>query len=298
VRVTNTMMVHQAIQDLDKLRREYYKAQNMVNGRVLERPSEDPQRVAEAMDLSGIKLRLQRSQRSGQDAMEWLRTVEISLSNIIDRLQAARELAVQTGGATFIDPEAREATARALEGVRDSLLRELNSQHRGQYLFAGTRTDTQPFTMDPVTGQLVAAPNIGGKITRDIAPGLSVVVNVPGTDITAQGDFIKTINDMIKELRAGVTQPSYTTHLAEIDAALNHLTTIRSELGVRQNQVEQYDAFTQDALLHMEERLTNLTGGDLETAVLRMTEAQNAYQTALASFAKTLPNSLLDYMLR
>jgi flagellin-like hook-associated protein FlgL len=74
------------------------------------------------------------------------------------------------------------------------------------------------------------------------------------------------------------------------------LTVQRSDVGVRQNQADQYSEYAQNDLYEIEDRLGKISGGDLESAVLKMTEAQNAYQAALASFAKALPQSLLDYL--
>jgi len=297
MRVTNSMLLSQALFDLQGLREKYAKAQSAVNGRGLERPSEDPQRVVEAMDLSGAKLRLQRAQRSGQDAREWLSVSENSLSAMIERLQAARDTAVQTGSSGALTAEGRETMAQATLSIRSSLLREINGRHRDQYLFAGWKTDTEPF-VDDATGGVTYAAVSSGEITRDVAEGLSVAINVPGGDLLGGGDFMKALSDMAADLRAGRTDTVIATRLKEIDAGLNHVIGLRSALGIRQEQVAQYETFAEETLFQIEDRLGDITGADLETAVLKMTEAQSAYQAALASFSKALPTSLLDYMLR
>lgn len=315
-------MLNRAMRDLDGLRAKYAKAQNAVNGRALERPSEDPQRVVESMDLSGAKLRLQRSQRAGQDAREWLSVAENSMAAVIDRLQAAREMAVQAGSPSALDPEAREGIAKTLESIKQALLREVNSKHRDQYVFSGWQTDgKQPDPANP--GQVMYAPPFsvtaagdtayfgvsvsgGGTypvgtdkhITRDVAPGLSVPVNIPGNKLFARGDFLKAIDDLAAAVRAGDQAAISNVHLKAVDQALGNATVLRSELGIQERQVETYEKFAQESLFQIEDRLGKIGGTDLETAVLRMTEAQTAYQAALASFAKALPTSLLDYMLR
>ncbi|MDF2627634.1 MAG: flgL [Symbiobacteriaceae bacterium] len=298
MRVTNAMMTSQALTDLETLRRKFAKAQAGVNGRALERPSEDPQRVVEAMDLSGMKLRIERAQRSGQDAREWLRVGENSLSAMIDRLQGAREAALQAGSPTSQDADAREGLARQVEGLRDSILAEMNGSHRGQRLFAGWKSDAPAAFELAADGSATYRGGIDQVVRRDIAPGLTVAVNVPGNQLLAGGDFIKTLSDMAADLRSGGVQAVTGDRLQELDGALSNLTVLRSDLGVRQNQVEQYEYFSQETLAKVEERMGEITGVDLESAVLAMTQAQTAYQAALASFAKSLPNSLLDYMLR
>ncbi|HYF76253.1 MAG TPA: flagellin [Symbiobacteriaceae bacterium] len=298
MRVTNAMLTSQALTDLDALRRKFAKAQAGVNGRALERPSEDPQRVVEAMDLSGMKLRIERAQRSGQDAREWLRVTENSLSAMIDRLQGAREAAMQAGNPTALDADAREGLALQIEGLRDSLLREMNGAHRDQRLFAGWKSNVPAAFTLASDGSVTYEGGSDQLIRRDIAPGLSIAVNLPGNQLLSGGDFIKTLSDMAANLRSGDVDTVMGGRLGELDRAMSNLNVLRSDMGVRQNQVEQYEYFSQETLANIEQRIGEITGVDLESAVLAMTEAQTAYQAALASFAKSMPNSLLDYMLR
>ncbi|HYF93936.1 MAG TPA: hypothetical protein VD969_17110 [Symbiobacteriaceae bacterium] len=297
MRVTNAMLMNQALSDLDILRRKYASAQAAVNGKVLERPSEDPQRVVEAMDLSGAKLRMERAKRTGEDAREWLQASEASLSNMVDRLQAAMEVAVEVGGAGGFGADSREGFALTVESIRDALLREMNNTHRDQHLFAGWATDVTPFVLDADGGANYVAGN-SGTIKRDIAPGLSVEINIPGDELLAKGDFIRTLSDMADDLRAGRIGAVANQRLDELTKEFDQINMLRSGLGVRVAHVEQYQTFAAEGLEMLEGRLTELTGANLEESVLRMTEAQTAYEAALASFAKALPSSLLDYMMR
>lgn len=297
MRVTNAMLMSQSLNDLDYLRRKYAKAQAAVNGRVLERPSEDPQRIVEAMDLSGAKLRLERAKRTGEDAKEWLQASESSLAAMGEQMHAAMDIAVQAGGAGGFDAPSREGFAKALEGIRDALMREMNSKHRDQHLFSGWATNVLPFTIDNAGAGTYVAGN-SGTIKRDIAPGLSVDVNIPGDRLMAGGNFIKTLSDMASDLRNGDVNTVTTQRLEELKGGFAQVSTLRSELGVRISHVEQYDSFALEGLEQLEGRLSELTGADLEESVLRMTEAQTAYEAALASFAKALPTSLIDYMLK
>lgn len=297
MRVTNAMMLGRAVTDLNRLRDQYAKAQNAVNGRVLTRPSEDPQRVAEAMDLSGVKIRLERSQRSGEDAKEWLIASEASLSNMIDRLHAAREAAVQSGSPGGLDADGRESLAQTVLSIRASLAQELDRTYRDHHIYSGGKTDISPF-QDAADGGVTYQGGVDQSVTRDVAPGLSVPINVPGNQLMAKGDFMKTLTQMAADLRAGANDSVISDRLRELDDAMSNLTVLRSDMGIRQTQVDNYQTWAQDTILRIDERLTRVTGGDLETAVLHMTQAQTSYQAALASFAKSLPTSLIDYMLK
>src|SRR5690606_36903867 len=107
MRVTNWMLVNTAIRELEDLRTQYAKAQKKVYGRVLERPSDGPQRVIEAIDRNGMKVKLERVQRAAMDAREWLSIAETSLTAMYEDLQAAYETMIQFGS-----PANQEDTAR------------------------------------------------------------------------------------------------------------------------------------------------------------------------------------------
>lgn len=297
MRVTNWMMMNSAIYDLEALKDKYAKAQKAVNGRSLERPSDDPRRVVEAMDLSGAKVRLERAQRAGEDAREWLSVTETSLSAIIDQLQAAEEIAIQAGSPGMQEPTARVNLAKTVESLRDSLQREMNTKHRGQYLYSGWATDKVPFVSNGSGGVTYDAASTD-LIVRDIAPGFGIPINVPGNKLLASGDFIDTLSKMADELRAGDVTSVTSTRLGEIKKATDNVVALRSDLGLYMKQVDQYETYARDGLVNVEERLGKISGGDMAEAVLRMTEAQQAYEAAIVSFSKALPVSLLDYMFR
>lgn len=293
MRITNAMLTSRAIRDLDRLREQYSKAQDAVNGRVLTRASEDPKRVEEAMSLSGAQLRMERVLRAGEDAVDWLQVSESHLSTMIDRLQAAREAVVQSGGPVSLEPDAQKSLRDTLQAIRDSLMQELNAQHQGLYLFAGYQTDAPPFEMGGAGLQYNGDSN---ELIRTVAPGYTVAVTVPGDQLDAPA-FMQALDDMIAALDAGNLTGLTSMGLPALDKAIGNLTVIRSDLGLRQNQVTQYSEQAQDSILLIKERLTKISGGDLETAVLDMAEAEIAYKAALASFSKALPQSLIDYML-
>lgn len=297
MRITNAMLVNRAINDLDKLRQQYRKAQDAVNGRVLTRASEDPKRVEEAMRLSSNQVQMEHVQRAGEDAGDWLTMTETHLSTIIDRVQAAREAIVQSGGPVSLSSEGQKSLADTLQAIRDSVMQELNSKYQGLYIFSGYQTDQPAFIEGSESGKdSVTYKGDENALVRMVAPGYSVAVTVTGDQLGAV-ELMNTLDGLIEDLRSGNLTSVFDTGLSDLDQSLETLTVLRSEVGLRQNQVTRYTEQAQDTILLLKERLTNISGGDLETAVLDMVEAQTAYQAALASFSKALPQSLIDYML-
>lgn len=293
MRVTNWMLVNTAIRELEGLRSHYAKTQKKVYGRALERPSDDPQRVIEAIDLTGMKVKLERAQRAATDAKEWLSIAETSLTAMAEDLQAVHETMIQFGSPANQEPTARENLALQIEGLRDAIKREMNAQHRGRYLFAGWATDTQPFVDDGSGGvKYEGSPH---KIEREIAPGYKVAINVPGDTLPV--DIIATLTNVAKNMREGTVE-DVMEYLDDVQKAADVLLARRSEVGLAYQQVEQFEGYSRDGLITVEERLGEISGGDIADAVIEMTQAQQAYQVALTAFSMALPMTLMDYMFR
>jgi len=134
---------------------------------------------------------------------------------------------------------------------------------------------------------------------REIAPGYRVKISIPGNWLPST--IIEDLSQMADVMESGdpdAIQEVTTNYLAKVNAAMDELIRLRSEVGLSYAQAERYDTYARDSLINIEERLGVVSGGDLADAVLKMTEAYNAYQAAIAAFSKALPVSLLDYMIR
>ncbi|MBP2017017.1 flagellar hook-associated protein 3 FlgL [Symbiobacterium terraclitae] len=295
MRVTNWMLLNAAIYDLGALREKYALAQRKVNGRSLERPSDNPRAVVEAIDLMGAKVRFERAQEAISQAKEWLSAGETRLTTMLDLLQSVRETAVQFGSPASLEPSARENLAQQIESLRDAIKREMNARHRDFYLFSGWSTDVLPFP-DNGTGGVTYAGGVDQVMEREIAPGYRIKISIPGNRLPVS--IIQDLTDMATAMRAGDTVAVTTTHLSKVVSAMDRLISLRSELGLSYQHAEQYENYARDGLVNVEERLGKVSGGDLAESVMEMTEAYTAYQTAIAAFSKALPVSLLDYMLR
>ncbi len=295
MRVTNWMLVNTAIRELEDLRTQYAKAQKKVYGRVLERPSDDPQRVIEAIDLNGMKVKLERVQRAAMDAREWLSIAETSLAAMYEDLQAAYETMIQFGSPANREDTARKNLALQIEALRDAIKREMNTQHRGRYVFAGRATDTQPFVDDGSGGvQYQGSPH---KIEREIAPGYKVAINVHGEELPHTMNVIGVLTQVADLMRDSTADPDKVMqYLSDVKDAMDELLARRSEVGLAYQQVEQFEGYARDGLIAVQERLGKITGGDIAEAVMEMTQAQQAFQVALTAFSMALPKTLMDYI--
>jgi len=90
---------------------------------------------------------------------------ESALNNMEDVYQYAMEKIVEGQNATQSSEE-RDIIATELRSLQDELLKTLNTNASGTYLFGGTNSETEPFTIDSTTGKLT----YNGYVLDDLDP--------------------------------------------------------------------------------------------------------------------------------
>lgn len=295
MRVTETMLSQGALRALSRLKEQTARAREAIEtGRRYQRPSDDPSRVVAAMATATALSRAQEQEEAASQAWEWLEAADQHLARLLGALQDAREVAVAAASPALLEPSARESMAQTLEQMAQEALGAANGTFRGQYMFGGFRTDRPPFQLDPATGAALYQGD-GGETQQELTTGVRVQVGLDGRRLLARGDFFATLRQMADAVRRG-DAAALQARLGDLDAALDQVTAVRSRLGLQQRQAEQYRLGALDLQRDLEARLGRELGAELERQVLDLTESQNAYQAVLAATARTLPQSLLDYL--
>lgn len=289
MRVTNHMLVETAARALTALRSRMARAQEQVaTGNAITRPSDGPARTVTALDLGSARRRVEQADAGAAEALNWLSVSEQQITRMIDMLQAAREAALVTGGPGARDPVSREGVAQTVEQARAAALHAANTRYRGVYLFAGFRTDTAPFAPD-------AAAYLGdeGVARQEVVPGQRLPVRLPGSRLLGGGNFFQALEGLAADIRSGAPVAG---RLEELDRALEHLSSLRTEIGVRLQQVDEYADMNRKADIDLQDRLARATGTELERAVTELAEIENAYRAALGAAGRALPASLMDFL--
>jgi len=179
-RVTHQIIANQVVFNLSNSVNRFMKMQQELStGKRINKASDDP--VGTTKDL-GYRSRLAEiTQYKANISMAdiWLKSTEGSLSNITDAISTVYETAVAMSNDTY-DDVAREAAANEVQSLFDQILDAGNSQLRGNYLFSGYRTRTQPFELN-TTGVVYRGDD--GRMDHKIDTGASVQVNMNGSDL-------------------------------------------------------------------------------------------------------------------
>ncbi|MBK4737032.1 flagellar hook-associated protein FlgL [Noviherbaspirillum pedocola] len=180
---SGTSRISDLTSDLSKIQ------QQLSTGKRIVSPSDDPLGAGRALDLSagqGQNTQLTTNRTSARNALQ---EEETSLTSVTSLLQDIRDNAIAAGSGA-LDDASRRDIATSLQNQLEQLVSLANSQgSTGNYLFAGYRDRSQPFTGSGGATQYVG--DTGDKAlqvstNRQIAVGDSgdaLFMNIPATGV-------------------------------------------------------------------------------------------------------------------
>ncbi len=155
MRITNSITTRQYKTQLNKMESAVSSSLNQVSsGLAMTNFSDDTTSAVRAYKIRSTMSKIDSYQANISQANSSLVDSESALNNINSIYQEAMQKIVQGQNATQSDDE-RSIIATELRSLQEELLSSLNTSVTSSYLFGGTNTTTEPFTLDAVTGKLI-----------------------------------------------------------------------------------------------------------------------------------------------
>jgi flagellar hook-associated protein 3 FlgL len=269
--------------------------QQVSTGKRILKPSDDPVGVS-------VALGLRRDQAAGDawgknidDSMTWLNTTDGALGQALDVVAQARELAVQGGNGTM-SAGARGLIADQIDALRSQFAEIGNTNVGGRYIFGGTATTTPPF--DPAAGTANAPLNTG-RITREVAQGSVVSVNITADRLQGPGgatpDLFTTLSDLSASLRSGDTT-GIDAALGRLSAHQDNISALRAEGAATTNRLELTQSRYAAQRIATDSQLSSIEDVDRAQAITDLTMRETVYKAALATGARVIQPSLVDFL--
>ena len=294
-RVTHTMLTARSVDRMQgSLTRLADAQEKLSTGRVLNRPSDSPADAAAAMRLrAGLRQQAQ-FERNASDGLGWLAQTDSTLQSMTQQLQRAHQLAIQGANTGGLSTAGREAIATELEGLRDSLIATANQTYLDRPVLGGITAGGRAFDAD---GAYVGA---DGDVKRTIGEGITVGVNLKASDVvgdTAPGGVtvFSQLTALANAVRAG-NSADIGAGITAMKDGVERVVTAQSDAGTRYAQVEKAYQMSTDVELSLRTRLSDLEDADLAEASIEVSTQEVAYQAALASTARVIQPSLLDFL--
>ncbi|KYG57870.1 flagellar hook-associated protein FlgL [Planococcus maritimus] len=292
MRVTQQMMHQNSLRHMQQnLGRFENTSMQASSGKLLHKPSDNPQAVAKAMSLNSVMSANEQYERNIGDANLWLDENDRSIQAMVDVTQRIRELGVQ-GGSGTLSPEDRELIFKEVGVLNDQLREFANAEVDGRYLFGGGDGTVKPF---PDADSFEAAQPNGSLKTAKIGVGLQLEIGILPQTLVGSGDDPTNIFRAVGKLAENI-QAGETVNLDEIDKAMERLLTSAAENGARQNRVEATESRLLDAKLSLGTALSSIEDVDYAEILIKLKSEESVYQASLSSSAKIMQTNLMDFL--
>lgn len=196
-RITTAYLFQKTAVDIAKKQFDVSEIQNQIStGKRLNKPSDGPAEAARVIDLNQAIGRIDQFQRNSIFANQRLGLEDATLSSVNNSLQRVRELALQANSGSQTG-ETRGIIRAEVEQRLQELLDYANARDgNGNYLFAGSKNRTQPFTQ---TASGVVYNGDQNQLSLNISSNRTIVASESGYDIfvnikNGNGDFATSSN--------------------------------------------------------------------------------------------------------
>lgn len=299
-RTPSTTQNRQALLDLERTKERLAMNQTRIStGKRITRLGDDPTAAALILDFENSIQANTQFIKQADSALSFLTSSEDAVSVAINETIRLQELAA-TGLAPTISASARAAISPEVDAIRNILVSVANTREQGKYFFAGTQTQTAPFS-GPSAGPITYAGN-SGIISLDVTAATSVATNIPGDTVFFGSGGQGSATDIFQaatDLRDGLTTNNTAliqTAASNLNAILANLNQVRTDLGGRQAGL--FDA--KDTLSGFNLTLQDIQNTQQDTnyaeAMTEFTSDQTIQSATLSALAKSTKVNLFDYL--
>lgn len=258
------------------------------------RASDDAAAFGEARRMDVLIDRYGQYERSLGIADSWLDASQAALDQLAESFVLAYEHGTRAQNAIF-NQDDLDLIANRLEAVKDSTVDYLNSQHGGEYLFAGTKTTVQPFT---ASGTTVTYNGNAGNRTRQIGPDYEMAINIDGQRLHEMPDgttITGALQSLIDAVKSG-DQPQIEAAMGQVQAARDHVIELGGEAGSMAERITMAREQVGDAERIAQQRRSEAQDADYAETIVNLHRTQTSLQAALQVTASIMGTSLLDYL--
>ena len=190
MRVTSNNVTEGLIAQLQSLSKRQIGLQGQVaSGQRVTDASDEPLAAGQVLGFRDESVSLLQYQKSIAVDQEFAAATQGVTSSLQNTLSRAQEIAVSVDG--LDSKKDMQSYAAEVGELIKKALQDANTKQRGEYILAGTKTDTPPFVASTDASGKITDVTFQGNATQaenEIAPGVMVAARVPGANSTGAGE--------------------------------------------------------------------------------------------------------------
>lgn len=295
LRVTPGMMNMQMMRNINtNLVRMDGNMNVLSTGMKLNKPSDDPVGITYSLRYRSELSFNDQYQKNADTALSWLEYTDTVIGQVNDISQRANQLLVQSVNGTN-PPEALTAVGTELQQIYEQLVNLGNSKFNDKFIFNGQLTDQAPYdeTLAPTQG----TDTFG--ITYKFTEGASLAVNVSGQDVFGLPTDPDNLFGVIQRIQAALSiddKAAAQAELGNMSSRLAKINEARSEIGAKTNRVDLINNRLGDLEMNLTAMQSKVEDADYAETIMKLKQDESVYQASLATSAKIMQISLLDYL--
>ncbi len=259
------------------------------SGQSVSQPSDNPAAAASLVQNANDTAADDQYLRSIGSVQGEMESADSALNSVTTALQQAISLGTEgaNGGLNGSD---RAAIAVQVQGVQSQLLNLANLTYQGNYVFAGTATQTAPFMQNESGISYVGNTNINHITLGD---NFSVQTNLPGSQLF--GNVFQGIQDLITGLETNDTS-AVETAVNEVSTASASLDGQRVFYGNAISQLSSQQTYLNTETTQLAQQQNTIEAADLPTVISNLESEQVSRQATLEAMAQIQQNNLFSYL--
>lgn len=299
LRVTQSMMHMQLTRNLNRnLTQMEQLQQQTTTGRKINKASDDPVGITYSLRYRTELAANEQYQKNVDSALSWLDFNDTVVSQAGDVLQRVKVLATQ--GANGTNPDiALDNVKNEIEQLKQQLIDIANSKLNGKYVFNGEQFDQPPYD---AALDLKSVTTDTGAVKYAVGVNVQLDINFTGNQIFGAADPAGTGNNMFSVLDRVISAlgtgdySAVSDEIPNIDANMDRLLSVRSEIGARVNRVELMQNRLADLGINLTDMQSKVEDADFEKLLIDTKINENIYQASLSVGAKVISKSLVDFL--
>jgi flagellar hook-associated protein 3 FlgL len=277
--------------DVDRTRKGLDLYTDMVSsGQKLQKPAEDPQTWAQAVNLRQGLREIESFQKNVDFASGWNRATESVLTHVRDLVVNAKKLGLQ---ATNVQsPDMQQALTDTLNGMIKEAVYLATTRYGDRYLFSSPQSSTAPFQMTvDASGDVTAisayqTPAGNQDLDVLVSKGSVATVNIDGQTAfaTAGTDVLQQLLALKTAVRSGDLTGAQ-QQLTALDNSLQNLDRLAALTGQRQVNLDHRQNLLSSLKKDDQTQLSGLTDADMASAITQLQKSQTVHEAALRAAA-------------
>ena len=295
MRVSNNLMANTITGNISKNSERLLMAQIRVSTqKLINKPSDDPVGIGKVLDYRKTVSSIEQYKNNIAHAKTRIEVGETALGLIDELLIDAKNIAMNQSIGSNESPD-RAIAAEQIKEIREQILQLINTNLRGNYIFAGQQSNKPAFSGNgDYDGDSEGISIIAGE-------RMNVKINLTGEEIFPVDADNRNVFYYLDHLQSALEADPYVmADIADQTVPLNEaheqVNNARAFAASKFTRLGLAESTLNKLKLNVQNMLSSTEDADLAQAIVELQRQETAYEVTLASSAKVIQPNLLNFL--